>query len=140
MSFENELIPEEMKRCFPFDVYSNSKGDKPTLWKWTVDRERNIYLVIRRIEGGPYEGTQPIEHLALGAFGSVVFVEGEPHLEGKRESGPEVIWVIRKIEIPGELTERSEEVKKILREALEVKGWLYGKTKKVSVKFEGIGR
>lgn len=133
--FVNELIPEDVKGNFPFEVYKDSYGDMPTLWKWTIDHERNIYLVIQRQSGGAYEGTQEVEYLALVINGQVVLVEGVPHLRGTRNSGPEVHWEILDLQLPEGLAESRDLVESILLEALEVKGCFYRKTNKVTVDF-----
>jgi len=52
MAFVNELIPEELKENFPFKVVTAPDGSKPTLWKWTIDRERDAFLVVVDILGG----------------------------------------------------------------------------------------
>lgn len=52
MAFVNELIPEELKSKFPFPVKTRPDGSKPTLWKWTIDRQRDAYLVVTESVGG----------------------------------------------------------------------------------------
>lgn len=58
MVFKNELISEEEKKDIPFPVQTGYNGSKPTLWKWTIDRETNTFLVLTHKYGGGYEGTK----------------------------------------------------------------------------------
>jgi hypothetical protein len=52
MGFINERIPEEEKKKFTFPVMTYPDGDTPTLRKWTIDREREAYMVHTKTGGG----------------------------------------------------------------------------------------
>ena len=58
MAFVNEAVPEEQKSKFDPDVFFNPHGSlrKPVnIYRWVIDRERNVFLV-RLSGGGPREG------------------------------------------------------------------------------------
>lgn len=52
MGFINERIPEEEKKKFTFPVMTSPSGRQPTLNKWTIDREREAFLVLANAGGG----------------------------------------------------------------------------------------
>jgi len=52
MSFINYPMTDEDKGKIDFPVYTEKDGNRPTLYKWTTDAERNAFLVLADIEGG----------------------------------------------------------------------------------------
>ena len=45
MPFVNELISEEEKNNFDFSIIDVSYQIRPKLYEWTIDRERNSFLI-----------------------------------------------------------------------------------------------
>lgn len=122
MAFVNEIIPEEEKEKFTFPVSTRADGSKPTLWKWTIDREREAYLILSKVLGGGYEGTEPVEYLVLIWRDQLITFCGENKVSGNRQDGYSVTWHITDLNIPGSLQDRKAEVLELIREALDVKG------------------
>jgi len=58
MPFVNELISEEEKNNFDFSVIDVSYQIRPKLYKWTIDRERNSFLIwVRQDREPPHHHT-----------------------------------------------------------------------------------
>lgn len=134
MAFMNEKIPSEVKETLPLSVQrSPFDGSAPTLWKWTIDRAREAYLVCTGKEGGSYEGTQLTESYALVWRGQVVTFGGDP----TRTTGPQgavsLRWRIYGLQIPETLRDREQEVVAMITEALDAKGFLFDRTCLASV-------
>lgn len=129
MAFVNELIPEEEKVKFDFPVTTLRDGSKPTLWKWAIDRERRAFLVHAKSEGGSYEGTPEDKYYVLSWHGSLVNFVGTSKFSGNMNDGYILYWNIRGIRIPPELTNAQHDVLALIREALDVMGWLYDRSR-----------
>jgi len=128
MAFVNELIPDEQKEKLPFPVkVSPFDGSKPTLWKWTIDRERDVYLVVASIWGGGYEGTPPDYYYVLSWKDELILFSAEEYLSGTRETDQTLTWKVHRLEIPESLQDKKEEVLQLIREALDAQGWLYNR-------------
>jgi hypothetical protein len=138
MAFVNELIPEDEKEKFTFTVSTRLDGSRPTLWKWTTDKERNVFLVLRNVVGGAYEGTQETEHYVLSWNGDLIFFDGEPAVSQKGQEKPTLTWHITKLDFPSRLQNQREEVIKLISEALDAQGLLYSRerVKAVRVNFD----
>ena len=137
MAFSNELIPEDAKKNLDFPVYKYADGGAPTLWQWTIDRERNACMIHTKTEGGSYEGVPKKEHMVLLWKGNNIFFKACPSngtgipLEG------EIHYLIEDLDIPQALHAELPEVKKLIYEALATRGWLYSKKRfEVRVTFQ----
>ncbi len=128
MAFMNEIIPESAKAAFKFPVKTLSDGSKPTLWKWTIDRERDIFLINTSKEGGAYEGTNETRNFILQLQSRQVTFTGECKYISKSNTQMEVEWIVRNIRPIDSNTANSREVEKIIIEALTEMGWLYSTT------------
>lgn len=123
MAFVNELIPEEQKDKFQFPVFIRPDGSKPTLWKWTIDRERDAYLVVTNVLGGGYEGTPPDYYYVLTWKGAQVSFAAEEHLAiNKEEKGSALTWKVHRLDIQQALQEQKDQVLQLIREALDARG------------------
>lgn len=125
MAFVNELIPEEEKERFSFPVSERRDGSKPTLWKWTVDRDRDAFLVFTNAEGGGYEGTQLTKHFVLSWKGKLVTLCADPLPALRNDAGVIKPWRIHKLRIPLVLHSQREEVIQLIREAFSTMGDVY---------------
>lgn len=133
MTFVNELIPEAEKDKFPFPVFTRTDGSKPTLWKWTIDRERSVYLVCVKKEGGSYEGTPETRHYILKWKENLISFAGESVITGRVKIDQAISWHIHHLAIPPSLINRKDKVLILIREALEAMGWLYDRECLVAV-------
>lgn len=129
MAFVNELIPEEQKAKFSFPVFTRPDGSKPTLWKWTIDRERDVYLVVTNVLGGGYEGTPPDEYYVLSWGGELVSFAAEQHLSGSNSKDMTLTWNVHRLDIPPSLQERRDQVLQLIRESLDTQGLLYNRSR-----------
>lgn len=126
MAFVNELIPEEQKNKFSFPVSTRPDGSKPTLWKWTIDRERETFLVFVGSEGGGYEGTPVTKHFVLSWKGDLIKLSADPlNCFRNDEGGVVMSWRLHKLDLPPALPELREEVMELIREAFRTMGDLY---------------
>lgn len=133
MTFVNELIPEEQKDKFPFPVHIAYDGSKPTLWKWTIDREQDAYLVVTNVLGGGYEGTPSDEYYVLSWGGELVSFAAEQHLSGSNSKDMTLTWNVHRLNIPPALQERRDQVLQLIRESLDAQGLLYNRSRVVAV-------
>jgi len=133
MAFVNEAIPEEQKNEFPFPVYTARDGSKPTLYKWTIDRERDAYLVVTNVKGGGYEGTAVTEHFVLSWKGELIRFQCNPQSSGNTAVGQMLSMRIHHLMIPPALQNHKEEVLQLIREILDAKDWPYRRSAYVEV-------
>jgi hypothetical protein len=125
MAFINEIISETEKCLINYPVSTRRDGSKPTLWQWTIDRERRAYLIHTDVIGGGYEGTIPTYEYALNLEASWVSFSGIFSIQGNEKVGRNINWNIRSIEFPPALVHRKLEVIGLINEALRTEGRLY---------------
>lgn len=141
MGFINEKMPEEAKKTLNIDVHTRPDGSTPTLWKWTIDRERNAFLILTDTEGGAYEGTPLTRHYVLSWNESLIRMIAFRSDTIRTESGVEMTWSVRKVYLPQKLENRKTEVIKIIEDAFSTLGQSYNGEKfaKVYVDVELTG-
>lgn len=125
MAFINERIPESEKEKFTFPVSTRPDGSKPTLWKWTIDYERNVFLVFTDAEGGAYEGTQLTKYFVLSWKGELIYIAADPLPATYLEKGAVMSWRVHRLDIPPPLQNQKEEVLQLVRDAFVAMGELY---------------
>lgn len=125
MAFINELIPEADKARIDwskFKAYPFSDSHRP--WKWTVDRERDVFLVALDQVGHDDTGTRP-DVYALCWKGEVIRFEAQSSSKGVFATGVDMHWKISNIDIPQHLENRRQEILTVLREAIDAHGATY---------------
>ena len=123
MAFVNELINEEDKKKIDwakFKAWSFSIGETPV--RWTIDHDKNIFLVFL---GGPGRERERPEVYALCIQAEVVRIEAEIVTKGSSSNGSDVLWRILKIEIPLALNEKRSEILLIIEAAIHAHGYLF---------------
>jgi hypothetical protein len=125
MAFVNELIPEEQKEKFPFPAYIGYGGAKPTLYKWTIDRERNAHLVYTRIFGGGYDGTPVTKQFVMSWNGNLINFWADPLGVSEDQRGVVMSWRIHHLVIPPGLLGKQEEIEGLIRDAFSTMGNIY---------------
>ena len=125
MTFKNALIPEEVKDTFTFPVQINNSGKKQTLWKWTVDEERGMYLVLAATSGGAYSGTRQINTYYFHVHGEDLLIKATPWGGGAKGDKCIFTWKIIELNIPSRLRDKSGEIVSLIKEAFSVLGHLY---------------
>jgi hypothetical protein len=131
MTFINELIPEEDKQKIDwtqFKAWQFSKPHRP--WKWTIDRDRDIFLV--GLEGRGPDGERP-ETYALSWKGVVIRFEAERHSDSMATTNFDLFWKIFNIYIPPHLEGQYLEILDTLKEAIDAHGSTYKRDQVKSV-------
>ena len=96
MSFVNELIPEDDKKKLDPSLYKSKLGGNPIhLWKWTIDRGQDAFLLFS--DGGRDDIP---EFYILTWKGQLIrfsaFVTGD----GNRSTGVSLMWRVSRVDIP----------------------------------------
>ena len=133
MAFVNEIIPEEEKAKFTFPVSTQRDGSKPTLYMWTIDRKRNAFLVHTKSDGGSYEGTPEEMHYVLSWHGSLINFIGTYAIGGNLDEGYVISWHLRELVLPPELKMLDEDAFALIREAMDVMGLRFNRTRIAAV-------
>lgn len=136
MAFVNELIPEEQKDMFPFSSYTAYDGSKPTLWKWTIDRERDVYLVHVGGDGGGYEGTPITKHFIMSWHGNLISISADPLNVTETQEGVVMHWRLHRLVVPPVLQDQREAVETLIKEAFATMGRIYDGEKFSAVNVE----
>lgn len=127
MAFVNERVPEDQKSKFDPKVFFNPNSGsfrRPiALYRWVIDRERDVFL-IRLGGGGPWEGgdaPKPKEKLALSWKGEVVKFEARVSAVGDAKVWV-ANWEVVNIYIPQALEAHRDMVRQLIREGLDAMG------------------
>ena len=126
MTFKNEKISEQDRVWISAIVnYGNIRKisrwihefDKPYPTYWTADRERKAYLMMLGGGGSPDdEGRLPYAVLVLD--GEVVVFNLTKMGQGTLQSGLSYEYLVRNLEIPSTLIDRSSEVRDLIEQAI----------------------
>lgn len=137
MGFVNEKYPETEKQRIAELVEKRpplSNPQSPT--KWTVDHDRNAFLVVVGSEGGGYEGTQTTLHFILQWRGDDIHLSASPLGVSNVEGGVVMSWKIDKLRIPPALIRQESEIVALLRDAFRVLGDVYDGDEYVAVNLD----
>ena len=124
MAFKNEKIPEQDKvRIAPLVNYERLKkfylgvvDNIDPIW-WTVDREKDVYLISLGGGGRGEPGQMP--YCVLGIGDQIVFFNVIQRWQGDKTVGLKHNWEVHNLRIPAALKSRREEIKQLIREAME---------------------
>lgn len=136
MAFINEKIPDSDKARIDwskFKAWPFSKPSRPS-W-WTIDREKNVFLVM--LEGRGPDGERP-EVYALYWNGDVIRFEANVSGQGTGKFWEIVFWKLQEIDIPVHFKESTEEILNTLKAAIDAHGRLFDRTHIKSVQIEII--
>jgi len=134
MGFVNFLMTDEDKEKIYFPVASSSDGRRTTLWKWTVDEERNAFMVLAGIEGGPHADTDEEFRFVLVYKGFRIGFLAEKDSMQRKCTGRDIFWRVYGVGFPE--TVSRDEVQDLIVDALTVFGGLWdGEHYRVSVEF-----
>ncbi len=123
MTFVNEIIPEDDKIKIDWGHFRWSQWSEPHRpWKWTIDRGRDVFLVM--LVGQGREGDHP-EVYALSWKGDVIRFKAERDAKGMFETGVDMFWKVFDIEMPIHLEAIRAEIYSVLREAIDAHGSIY---------------
>lgn len=127
MSFVNEKIPVEFFERIRGLIESRPVVSRePDSSRWTVDHDRNSFLVLVGKSGGGYCDVEEVDYYVLECFGEVVRFSAScclSKIEGSDKYN--LLWRILDCAIPEGLMNKSQEIVCLLRESLRAKGFLY---------------
>jgi len=123
MAFINEVISElDKERVNSFGFKSPYSGKLAETWKWTIDRERNIFLII--IDGaGDKEVRRPC-FLALVLNNLVIKIETYVDSKGNSKKR-DIVWDIERIIVQSDTSMDANMVTECVKEALIAHGFIY---------------
>jgi hypothetical protein len=117
MAFVSERIPEEDK----------NKIDMKKLWsigsyfieptRWVIDRENNVYLF--PLGGG---GAEMPSFFGISVQGEIITLEADRCGTGNNTTGIVLSYKVSRIMIPQIFEARRDEIKRLIREALDAYG------------------
>ena len=135
MAFVNEEISEEDKERFnSFGFKSPYSESSVNPWKWTIDRERNIFLCSLAGSGSRMD-YKPCSFAMLDK-GFVIKIETYVEIHGNDWGGIEVQWEIEKIFIPDAFEIDVKEITELIREALTAYGDAYDTKNMTKIDFK----
>lgn len=125
MAFVNEFVPEADKSRFDPAIFFRPlslKKELIELYRWTVDRERDIFLI--RLGGGGYGGGyETPDHYALSIKGQVIKFDLIGNSVGSKPEGTCVInWDVLNLNIPNDFIQQQESILALVEEALDAMG------------------
>ncbi|WFP49182.1 hypothetical protein PL263_13875 [Methylomonas sp. EFPC3] len=128
MAFVNEKIPEQDRGKFAAVInYENLRKQaryipefrSDLLNLWAIDRVRGVYVIF--VTGG---GREQLEYYVLVMDGQPVVFNVDQKIMGHDSIGLQEHWSVYDLLIPPSLESRREEIKQLIREALEEKAYL----------------
>ena len=122
MAFVNELITEvKDKVLFDSFNFKNPLSDKPLrYWKWTIDRERDAFVV--GLGGQGYYNSEIPMFYALVLGKNLILLETYSEEHGMYNSGVDVRWKISKITAPETLKQDQQIIMDLIKDAFDAMG------------------
>ena len=125
MAFVNELISEEDKQKIDwskFIAWPFSKPHRP--WKWTIDRERDVFFIPLEQPGYDDTNTSP-DVFALYWKKEIIKVEASVTGSGEGKFWNTLIWKVSNIDVPDHLKIEQNDILNTLKEAFCAHGRLF---------------
>ena len=140
MAFVNEeIITEEDKAYFnSFGIKDPFTGELKKPRKWTIDRERNMFL--SSIGGQGTEHSEIPMYYAFVYKNRVLEIPTYSKTIGNRSTGMDMYWEISISRPPKEFMDELSEIFEYLREAFTVYGSYYDNRGIKSVKFQKVSK
>jgi len=142
MAFVNEKISEIDKPQYDqFQFRSQlTSQEKPLIpaYKWTIDRERDTFLVFLEGQGSEATGSRIPIFFALVWKNKVIRFEGFCELIGKHEGERVCTWKITKLLIPDGFRVEQEIIIGLIKEAMDAFRFMYGKWKEIPTRIDKI--
>ena len=135
MAFTNETSPDaDRPRYESFGFMSPFNGDLVPPSKWTIDRERDIFLVSLGGQGG--EQSEIPEFFALVWKGSPIGFRAFHKGRGDYQSGAELWWKIFRVGVPKPVEGDRSKILDFIREAVDARGSGYRRDHVTAVNIE----
>lgn len=137
MAFVNETISEADKKKYDDFNFILPVTRKPVpAWKWTIDRERDVFLVSLGGQGGQF--AEIPKFFMLVWKNKTIKIEAFYKFSGNENKGYDFNWNITKIVIPEALRHELEAIVCLLKEAIDAYGDIYDRNKINNVCFDNI--
>lgn len=125
MGFVNESIAGKgLEQFLSYGFTSPVTGKPIPPYKWTIDRDRDVFLLSLGGQGGRLPSDIPL-FLVLVWKGQVIRIEGNNWGKGDFFKDAETWWKITRLSIPKALEPESETVIALLKEALTERGMIH---------------
>lgn len=125
MPFINEDISNEDKDNLSSELLDEYKKGRQMIGKWTIDRDRDAFLVVVEVNGGGASDSPKRTRFVLCLEGNLINFEADQYRNVVGNSEVTLIWKIRTIDIPGLIRDRKSEIFGLIEEALDARGFLY---------------
>jgi hypothetical protein len=137
MAFVNETISEADKKKYDdFNFILPVTRKSVPAWKWTIDRERDTFLVSLGGQGGEF--AEIPKFFVLVWKNKVIKIEAFYRFSGDGNMGYDFTWNIAKIVMPEALRHEPEAIICLLKEAIDAYGDIYDRNKINNVYFDII--
>jgi hypothetical protein len=141
MPFINERIPEDFKKSFDFSMLKKpSQYWTPKdleLFMWTVDRERDAFLLHLKSGGRGLPEEPRHEWYAFYYKGDLLYFDAD-EVRSTDGNGTLLTWVRPNIVAAIEPSERRQEVITLFHEALDAMGLLWNRSRIYAVKLGNL--
>lgn len=122
MAFINEPIPESDRAKYNACHIRKSWGGELVASRWTIDRERDAFLVFLGGTGDERQGDRPYLY-ALAWQGAVTYFSAWVEAHGNWHDGVRMRCRLFNIGIPRPLANRAGEVLQLMRDAIDVEAF-----------------
>jgi len=140
MAFVNELISEADKARIDWSQFKWWKHSDPHRpWKWTIDRDRDAFLIPLEPPGYDDTHTRP-EVFALAWRGHIVRIEGYVSGSGPGKFWEQMKWQIVKVVIPAAFCVPESDLLQLIEEALKGHGSTFDMRHLKQVDVDFVGR
>lgn len=134
MTFVNEMISEEEKDRIGRNTIKDPDGTPHRLYKWTVDRDRDVFLVPTRYFAGPEAGCD--RRFALCFNNRISYLHLRYEIALMKDGRERITWRIISDLIPDEVRDRRPTLLLLLKEALDVWGMDFVRFDNMIIEFE----
>jgi hypothetical protein len=139
MAFVNEFVNAADKARIDWTQFKPEHFSKPHRpWKWTIDRERDAFLLLLEQTGRDETNTRP-DVFILAWKDESIRIEARVTGSGTGKFWDTLCWTVSKVDIPPGLQDSEAAVLQLVREALTAHGRLFDTThlRTITVKFIG---
>jgi hypothetical protein len=131
MAFINKEVPVDEKKTYDFRGFQGPFGPcKPEdlgTYMWTIDRERNAFLLATGGGGGQHQGVPRREWYGLYWDGAVAHFSGD-FVVSRDPRGQLLTWEQPKFIVPSHSQKHRSEWVALLKEALDVQGLYFDRS------------
>ena len=128
MPFVIEAIPEDVITSGVLSRYRTYNNNRliPFCKRWLVDHDRDARMAIVSRVGGasvPSDGTRETDGFVLSWHEHLIHILADLLGEEFPSSGPEMNWLVHRVQLPNALQARQDEALDLIRDAFRVYGY-----------------